>query len=53
MIDNLKIKDLLKLVKNSKELSLYTILIDQIQVIDYKPYYIKLSHFILFLYPAI
>ena len=36
-------ENLLKLVKNSKELSLYTILIDQIQVIDYKPYYIKLS----------
>ncbi|MDG2268328.1 MAG: DNA polymerase III subunit gamma/tau, partial [Alphaproteobacteria bacterium] len=34
---------LLHFIKNNKELSFYTMLIDNIQVIEYKPYYIKLS----------
>ena len=34
---------LLYLVKANKELSFYTLLIDSIRVIEYKPYYIKLS----------
>ena len=36
-------EDLLYLVKANKELSFYTLLIDSIRVIEYKPYYIKLS----------
>ena len=36
-------EDLLYLVKANKELSFYTLLIDNIRVIEYKPYYIKLS----------
>ena len=36
-------EDLLHFIKNNKELSFYTMLIDNIHVIEYKPYYIKLS----------
>ena len=36
-------EDLLYLVQANKELSFYTLLIDSIRVIEYKPYYIKLS----------
>lgn len=36
-------EELLKLVKNSNELSLYTILIDQVRIIEYKPYSLKVS----------
>ena len=36
-------EDLLNFVKNSKDLSLYTILIDQIRVIEYEPYCIKVN----------
>ena len=36
-------EDLLNFVKNSKDLSLYTILIDQIRVIEYEPYSIKVN----------
>ncbi len=35
--------DLCEFVKNNKELSLYTLLIDQIRVVEYKPYNIKVS----------
>ena len=34
---------LLDFIKNNKELSFYTMLVDNINVIEYKPYYIKLS----------
>ena len=34
---------LLDFVKNNKELSLYTILIDQIRMLEYKPYNLKIS----------
>ena len=34
---------LLEFVKNNKELSLYTILIDQIRMVEYKPYNLKVS----------
>ena len=34
---------LLEFVKNNKELSLYTILIDQIRMAEYKPYNLKIS----------
>lgn len=36
-------EDLLHFIKNNKELSFYTMLIDNIHVIEYKPYYIKFS----------
>ena len=36
-------EDLLNFVKNNKDLSLYTILIDQIRVIEYMPYIIKVN----------
>jgi DNA polymerase-3 subunit gamma/tau len=34
---------LLGFIKNNKELSFYTMLVDNINIIEYKPYYIKLS----------
>jgi PHD/YefM family antitoxin component YafN of YafNO toxin-antitoxin module len=34
---------LLDFIKNNKELSFYTMLVDNINIIEYKPYYIKLS----------
>jgi len=43
-IDNLNtFNNLLEFVKRKKELSLYTLLIDQIRVIEYKPYNLKVS----------
>jgi len=36
-------EQLLEFIKNNKELSFYTMLVDNINVIEYKPYYIKLS----------
>ena len=43
-IDNLNtFNNLLEFVKRNKELSLYTLLIDQIRVIEYKPYNLKVS----------
>ena len=36
-------ESLLEFIKSNKELSFYTTLIDNINVIQYKPYYIKLS----------
>ena len=36
-------ESLLEFIKRNKELSFYTMLIDNINVIQYKPYYIKLS----------
>jgi len=44
VIDNINtFEDLLSFVKINKDLSLYTILIDQIRVIEYKPYDIKIN----------
>jgi DNA polymerase III subunit gamma/tau len=36
-------EELLRFIKDKKELSFYTMLIDNIHVIEYKPFYIKLS----------
>jgi len=40
-------EQLLEFIKNRKELSFYTMLVDNINVIEYKPYYIKLSFFLI------
>tara|TARA_Y100001970_G_C14194735_1_gene837372 strand:- start:350 stop:2017 length:1668 start_codon:yes stop_codon:yes gene_type:complete len=42
--NNLKtFENLLSFVKKNKDLTLFTLLIDQIRVIEYKPYYIKVN----------
>ena len=44
IIDNLNtFENLLSFVKKNKDLTLFTLLIDQIRVIEYEPYYIKVN----------